>query len=165
MKIQLGSKNAYSNTFFTAVVAEYAKYKNVTLHLTTSITQGSTTTVLAITDIPVRLTWDGARIEFKDTFSRLGKTVIEAKEGDVITQKLEVFREESSSIRFIVSSTATQPSVFYLYTGAVSMTGATVVQFTGDSQADVMSQNAVTQELKNADLKGNRLTSHTATRR
>lgn len=154
VKIQLGSKNAYSNTFFTAVVAEYAKYVNVTLHLTTSITQGSTTTVLAITDIPVRLTWDGARIEFKDTFSRLGKTVIEAKEGDVITQKLEVFREESSSIRFIVSSTATQPSVFYLYTGAVSVTGATVVQFTGDSQADVMSQNAVTQELKKRGLKG-----------
>lgn len=154
VKIQLGSKNAYSNTFFTAVVAEYAKYENVTLHLTTSITQGSTTTVLAITDIPVRLTWDGARIEFKDTFSRLGKTVIEAKEGDVITQKLEVFREESSSIRFIVSSTATQPSVFYLYTGAVSVTGATVVQFTGDSQADVMSQNAVTQELKKRGLKG-----------
>ena len=154
VKIQLGSKNAYSNTFFTAIVAEYAKYENVTLHLTTSITQGSTTTVLAITDIPVRLAWDGARIEFKDTFSRLGKTVIEAKEGDVITQKLEVFREESSSIRFIVSSTATQPSVFYLYTGAVSVTGATVVQFTGDSQADVMSQNAVTQELKKRGLKG-----------
>ena len=154
VKIQLGSKNAYSNTFFTAVVAEYAKYVNVTLHLTTSITQGSTTTVLAITDIPVRLTWDGARIEFKDTFSHLGKTVIEAKEGDVITQKLEVFREESSSIRFIVSSTATQPSVFYLYTGAVSVTGATVVQSTGDSQADVMSQNAVTQELKKRGLKG-----------
>lgn len=151
VKIQLGSKNAYSNTFFTAVVA---KYVNVTLHLTTSITQGSTTTVLAITDIPVRLTWDGARIEFKDTFSRLGKTVIEAKEGDVITQKLEVFREESSSIRFIVSSTSTQPAVFYLYTGAVSVTGATVVQFTGDSQADVMSQNAVTQELKKRGLKG-----------
>lgn len=154
VKIQLGSKNAYSNTFFTEVVAEDAKYENVTLHLTTSITQGSTTTVLAITDIPVRLTWDGARIEFKDTFNRLGKTVIEAKEGDVITQKLEVFREESSSRRFIVSSTATQPSVFYLYTGAVSVTGATVVQFTGDSQADVMSQNAVTQELKKRGLKG-----------
>ena len=154
VKIQLGSKNAYSNTFFTEFVAEYAKYENVTLHLTTSITQGSTTTVLAITDIPVRITWDGARIEFKDTFNRLGKTVIEAKEGDVITQKLEVFREESRSSRFIVSSTATQPSVFYLYTGAVSVTGATVVQFTGDSQADVMSQNAVTQELKKRGLKG-----------
>lgn len=154
VKIQLGSKNAYSNTFFTEFVAEYAKYENVTLHLTTSITQGSTTTVLAITDIPVRITWEGARIEFKDTFSRLGKTVIEAKEGDVITQKLEVFREESRSSRFIVSSTATQPSVFYLYTGAVSVTGATVVQFTGDSQADVMSQNAVTQELKKRGLKG-----------
>lgn len=151
VKIQLGSKNAYSNTFFTVVVAEY---ENVTLHLTTSITQGSTTTVLAITDIPVRLTWDGARIEFKDTFSRLGKTVIEAKEGDVITQKLEVFREESSSIRFIVSSTATQPSVFYLYTGSIASVSSTVVQETGESVTDVMSQKAVTQELEKRGLKG-----------
>lgn len=151
VKIQLGSKNAYSNTFFTAVVAEY---ENVTLHLTTSITQGSTTTVLAITDIPVRLTWEGARIEFKDTFSRLGKTVIEAKEGDVITQKLEVFREESSSRRFIVSSTATQPSVFYLYTGSIASVSSTVVQQTGESVTDVMSQKAVTQELEKRGLKG-----------
>lgn len=151
VKIQLGSKNAYSNTFFTSVVAEY---ENVTLHLTTSITQGSTTTVLAITDIPVRLTWEGARIEFKDTFSRLGKTVIEAKEGDVITQKLEVFREESSSRRFIVSSTATQPSVFYLYTGSIASVSSTVVQETGESVTDVMSQKAVTQELEKRGLKG-----------
>lgn len=151
VKIQLGSKNAYSNTFFTSVVAEY---ENVTLHLTTSITQGSTTTVLAITDIPVRLTWEGARIEFKDTFSRLGKTVIEAKEGDIITQKLEVFREESSSRRFIVSSTATQPSVFYLYTGAIASVSSTVVQETGESVTDVMSQKAVTQELEKRGLKG-----------
>lgn len=151
VKIQLGSKNAYSNTFFTSVAAEY---ENVTLHLTTSITQGSTTTVLAITDIPVRLTWEGARIEFKDTFSRLGKTVIEAKEGDVITQKLEVFREESSSRRFIVSSTATQPSVFYLYTGSIASVSSTVVQETGESVTDVMSQKAVTQELEKRGLKG-----------
>lgn len=60
----------------------------------------------------------------------------------------------STASTFTVYSSSTQPSVFYLYTGAVSVTGATVVQFTGDSQADVMSQNAVTQELKKRGLKG-----------
>lgn len=129
------------------------------------MTQGDVTTVVAITDVPIEVSSAGVRVEFRDVMSELGVKVISLGKGDKITQKLEIFREVSTASTFTVYSSSTQPSVFYLYTGAVSVTGATVVQFTGDSQADVMSQNAVTQELKNADLKGNRLTSHTATRR
>lgn len=151
VELQLGSKNAYSNSIY---IDEGTDGENVTLHLTTSITQGSTTTVLAITDVPTRLTSAGARIEFKDTLNRLGMTVIEAREGDVITQKLEVFREESTLRSFTVFSNPVNPSVFYLYTGALSVFNATVVQETGDSVVNVMSQDAVTRELEKYGLKG-----------
>lgn len=148
--IQLGSKNAFSNVFYASATTP----ENVVFHLTTSVTQGDVTTVVAITDVPIEVSSAGVRVEFRDVMSELGVKVISLGKGDKITQKLEIFREVSTASTFTVYSSSTQPSVFYLYTGAVSVTGATVVQFTGDSQADVMSQNAVTQELKKRGLKG-----------
>lgn len=148
--IQLGSKNAFSNVFYASATTT----ENVVFHLTTSVTQGDVTTVVAITDVPIEVSSAGVRVEFRDVMSELGVKVISLGKGDKITQKLEIFREVSTASTFTVYSSSTQPSVFYLYTGAVSVTGATVVQFTGDSQADVMSQNAVTQELKKRGLKG-----------
>lgn len=148
--IQLGSKNAFSNVFYASATTP----ENVVFHLTTSVTQGDVTTVVAITDVPIEVSSAGVRVEFRDVMSELGVKVISLGKGDKITQKLEIFREVSTASTFTVYSSSTQPSVFYLYTGAVSVTGATVVQTTGDSQADVMSQNAVTQELKKRGLKG-----------
>lgn len=148
--IQLGSKNAFSNVFYASATTP----ENVVFHLTTSVTQGDVTTVVAITDVPIEVSSAGVRVEFRDVMSELGVKVISLGKGDKITQKLEIFREVSTASTFTVYSSSTQPSVFYLYTGSVSVTGATVVQFTGDSQADVMSQNAVTQELKKRGLKG-----------
>lgn len=148
--IQLGSKNAFSNVFYASATTQ----ENVVFHLTTSVTQGDVTTVVAITDVPIEVSSAGVRVEFRDVMSELGVKVLSLGKGDKITQKLEIFREVSTASTFTVYSSSTQPSVFYLYTGAVSVTGATVVQSTGDSQADVMSQNAVTQELKKRGLKG-----------
>lgn len=148
--IQLGSKNAFSNVFYASATTP----ENVVFHLTTSATQGDVTTVVAITDVPIEVSSAGVRVEFRDVMSELGVKVISLGKGDKITQKLEIFREVSTASTFTVYSSSTQPSVFYLYTGAVSVTGATVVQSTGDSQADVMSQNAVTQELEKRGLKG-----------
>lgn len=148
--IQLGSKNAFSNVFYASATTQ----ENVVFHLTTSATQGDVTTVVAITDVPIEVSSAGVRVEFRDVMSELGVKVISLGKGDKITQKLEIFREVSTASTFTVYSSSTQPSVFYLYTGAVSVTGATVVQLTGDSQADVMSQNAVTQELEKRGLKG-----------
>lgn len=148
--IQLGSKNAFSNVFYASATTQ----ENVVFHLTTSATQGDVTTVVAITDVPIEVSSAGVRVEFRDVMSELGVKVISLGKGDKITQKLEIFREVSTASTFTVYSSSTQPSVFYLYTGAVSVTGATVVQSTGDSQADVMSQNAVTQELEKRGLKG-----------
>ena len=148
--IQLGSKNALSNVFY--VYAE--NLESVVFHLTTSATQGDTTTIIAVTDVPIVVPTDGVRVEFRDVMTELGDKVLSLGNGDKITQKLEVFREVSAETNFAVYSTLIQPSVFYLYTGAVSVTGATVVQETGNSQANVMSQNAVTQELEKRALKG-----------
>ena len=139
--IQLGSKNAFSNVFYASATTP----ENVVFHLTTSVTQGDVTTVVAITDVPIDVSSAGVRVEFRDVMSERGVKVISLGKGDKITQKLEIFREVSTASTFTVYSSSTQPSVFYLYTGAVSVTGATVVQFTGDSQADVMSLHAVTQ--------------------
>lgn len=148
--IQLGSKNAFSNVFY----ASATNPENVVFHLTTSATQGDVTTIVAITDVPIEVSEGGTRVEFRDVMTELGDKVLSLGNGDKITQKLEVFREVSAETTFTVYSILPQPSVFYLYTGAVSVTGATVVQETGDSQANVMSQNAVTQELEKRALKG-----------
>lgn len=151
VEIQLGNKNAFSNVFF---IDEGTNGEDVTLHLTTSATHAGANTILAITDIPVRLTSTVQRIEFRDVMSKLGTTVLNLVAGDSITQKLEVFREISDLRMFEVLSNPVQPSVFYLYTGSIASVSSTVVQETGESVIDVMSQNAVTQELKKRGLKG-----------
>lgn len=149
--IQLGNKNAFSNVFF---IDEETNGEDITLHLTTSATHAGANTILAITDIPVRLTSAVQRIEFRDVMGKLGTTVLNLVAGDSITQKLEVFRETSDLRTFEVLSNPVQPSVFYLYTGSVANVSSNVVQEMGESVTDVMSQNAVTQELKKRGLKG-----------
>ena len=151
VEIQLGNKNAFSNVFF---IDEGTNGEDVTLHLTTSATHAGANTILAITDIPVRLTSAVQRIEFRDVMGKLGTTVLNLVAGDSITQKLEVFREISDLRTFEVLSNPVQPSVFYLYTGSVANVSSTVVQETGESVTDVMSQKAVTQELEKRGLKG-----------
>lgn len=151
VEIQLGNKNAFSNVFF---IDEGTNGEDVTLHLTTSATHAGANTILAITDIPVRLTSAIQRIEFRDVMGKLGTTVLNLVAGDSITQKLEVFREISDLRNFEVFSNPVQPSVFYLYTGSIALVSSTVVQETGESVTDVMSQNAVTQELEKRGLKG-----------
>lgn len=151
VEIQLGNKNAFSNVFF---IDEGTNGEDVTLHLTTSATHAGANTILAITDIPVRLTSAVQRIEFRDVMGKLGTTVLNLVAGDSITQKLEVFREISDLRTFEVFSNPVQPSVFYLYTGSIALVSSTVVQETGESVTDVMSQNAVTQELEKRGLKG-----------
>lgn len=151
VEIQLGNKNAFSNVFF---IDEGTNGEDVTLHLTTSATHAGANTILAITDIPVRLTSAVQRIEFRDVMGKLGTTVLNLVAGDSITQKLEVFREISDLRTFEVLSNPVQPSVFYLYTGSVASVSSTVVQETGESVTDVMSQKAVTQELEKRGLKG-----------
>lgn len=151
VEIQLGNKNAFSNVFF---IDEGTNGEDVTLHLTTSATHAGANTILAITDIPVRLTSAVQRIEFRDVMGKLGTTVLNLVAGDSITQKLEVFREISDLRNFVVFSNPVQPSVFYLYTGSIASVSSNVVQETGESVTDVMSQNAVTQELKKRGLKG-----------
>ena len=151
VEIQLGNKNAFSNVFF---IDEGTNGEDVTLHLTTSATHAGANTILAITDIPVRLTSAVQRIEFRDVMGKLGTTVLNLVAGDSITQKLEVFREISDLRTFEVLSNPVQPSVFYLYTGSVALVSSTVVQETGESVTDVMSQKAVTQELEKRGLKG-----------
>lgn len=151
VEIQLGNKNAFSNVFF---IDEGTNGEDVTLHLTTSATHAGANTILAITDIPVRLTSAVQRIEFRDVMGKLGTTVLNLVAGDSITQKLEVFREISDLRTFEVLSNSVQPSVFYLYTGSIARVSSTVVQETGESVTDVMSQKAVTQELEKRGLKG-----------
>lgn len=151
VEIQLGNKNAFSNVFF---IDEETNGEDITLHLTTSATHAGANTILAITDIPVRLTSAVQRIEFRDVMGKLGTTVLNLVAGDSITQKLEVFRETSDLRTFEVLSNPVQPSVFYLYTGSVANVSSNVVQEMGESVTDVMSQNAVTQELKKRGLKG-----------
>lgn len=151
VEIQLGNKNAFSNVFF---IDEETNGEDITLHLTTSATHAGANTILAITDIPVRLTSAVQRIEFRDVMGKLGTTVLNLVAGDSITQKLEVFRETSDLRTFEVLSNPVQPSVFYLCTGSVVNVSSNVVQEMGESVTDVMSQNAVTQELKKRGLKG-----------
>lgn len=151
VEIQLGNKNAFSNVFF---IDEGTNGEDVTLHLTTSATHAGANTILAITDIPVRLTSAVQRIEFRDVMGKLGTTVLNLVAGDSITQKLEVFREISDLRTFEVLSYPVQTSVFYLYTGSIALVSSTVVQETGESVTDVMSQKAVTQELEKRGLKG-----------
>lgn len=148
--IQLGSKNAFSNVFYASATTQ----ENVVFHLTTSATQGDITTVVAITDVPIAVSSVGVRVEFRDVMSKLGVKVLSLGKGDKITQKLEIFREVSTASTFNVYSSSTQPSVFYLYTGSVASVSSTVVQETGESVTDVMSQKAVTQELEKRGLKG-----------
>lgn len=145
---QIGKKNAYSNSLWiSATTAE-----NVTIRITTSVTQGATMTVLAITNTPVSITASGVRVDIRDIMGQLGETVITAEKDTVITQKVEVFREVSAANGFTLYSTLTNPSMFYLYTGAVSIVGASVVQGTGNSEENVMSQKAVTVELNKRSL-------------
>lgn len=145
---QIGKKNAYSNSLWIgATTAE-----DVTVRVTTSVTQGKNTTVIAITNTPFSITTSGVRVDIRDIMSQLGETVITAEKDTVITQKVEIFREVSAANTFTLYSTLTNPSMFYLYTGAVSLAGAKVVQETGNSEENVMSQKAVTAELNKRSL-------------
>lgn len=146
-EFQLASKNSYNASF-------YIKSENtetVRLHLFTYYLAGENEAEQLLSvelSDEIQLTSTPQRIDFGGIgFTELGDEVLNVSQGAIIRQELNVFRTESAENTFDVLCSSVMPSRFYLFTNVVAITGAKVVQETGDSTTDVMSQAATTTAL------------------
>ena len=145
LEFQLANKNSYKSIFYLSA----SENISVRFLLTTEFKHGNETEILLSAELSnlVDITTEPQKIEFSTAFSGLNNTVLNVEEGDKIIQTLAVRREESTSVDFTVYSTTVIPSRFYLLTNVIGISNAKVVQETGNSRVDVMSQDAVTRLL------------------
>lgn len=143
-EFELSNKNSYSATY----VIRSTRTETVSARLRTSyISPSGAETLLDTVNIyDIALTANtNSTISFDNSMSSLPLTsVVKCLNGGKIQQSLYINRTQSTAATFTVYYGSTIGSCFYLNVNVTAVVSSTVVQSTGDSTKDAMSQNATT---------------------
>lgn len=143
LQFQLSSKNAFKANFFVKASTSVASTR---FRLEIFYKHGNEAEVQigsALSSIGT-VTTSYKNAEFESVFSLLGQNVLEVTTGDQIFFDLYAVRQTSPTASFTVVSNVVNASKFYLSTNISTIVTATVLQTTGTSTSDTMSQNAIT---------------------